>query len=944
MIYTAVPGRAIPLGYVGENKIEAVVFDRSAWVDEYGPGTIELVHRRRQDTDPLPVLVDVSGGVVTWTITDADTAYRGAGECQLTYFGPDGQIKKSEIWQTLTMRSLTSSEEVPEPYEGWVEQVLASAVAAAQSEEDAEAFAAGTRGGETVESDDPAYHNNAKYYSEQAAEYAATFETDKTLAVADKAADAKTVGARFVSDEKVINHAHSYVNYDYDTPFHQVENPDAPQTEWKKRIGIDRVGMIVTLNRQTGMQYSGYLRINGDMNPVTDSLQTTSGGVATWTSGVALKTGHQYAAVATLLSGTCSYEDSTTHVPAVWIYAAGESTRLGTETRSEDERTVTRTFTAEEGKTYNLAIRFISGEYICSNACILVELIDLTESTEAQLDGRLTTVEQTVADLKEDIRETRYRLTSGSITSSGAITSDKTYIRTTSQEIYPIESGDVLVADEGYEIASAHIYTSYNMWSSKNVAALTVTDAHRVEIPEDYVGKYLGFALQKTGMVGEDISAYVEDAQDHVSVVHEKWLENSLQALDGRVTSLESGNVPDYYFADDYVQNKAAAINTIGFSIGKNAVRTVFITDYHLEDNTRRSPDLISYIMSYTGIKNVMFGGDAINHAKNYESMIGGYNLLCDFLRDFAPVAEKGNFCAITGNHEYNNADDGHPSVQIPQEAIYNILNEPTWYKQTSLWPLSGEETNAFYVDDDAAKMRVYGIDCGYGGNISLATAKAVTASFSTVPEGYGVLLFSHRGTTLIKDGDVILGSAVSSKYQPILDAAVAMNDGASATVTYPGEAPWTVDFTSCQRAFLGAICGHVHYDDFVFADGRFPLISTRADTGAKNRDSAAYRIAGTIAEQAFDVVQLDAASATIYMTRIGYGADRIFHVGAAAVTGTETLESKLSGTLTWTSSDETVATVASGVVTAVSSGSASITATDENGNIEVWPISAQPD
>ena len=33
---------------------------------------------------------------------------------------------------------------------------------------DSEAYGAGTRGGEAVESDDPAYHNNAQYYSAQA--------------------------------------------------------------------------------------------------------------------------------------------------------------------------------------------------------------------------------------------------------------------------------------------------------------------------------------------------------------------------------------------------------------------------------------------------------------------------------------------------------------------------------------------------------------------------------------------------------------------------------------------------------------------------------------------------------------------------------------------------------------------------------------------------------
>ena len=66
--------------------------------------------------------------------------------------------------------------------------------AAEDAQSDAEAYGAGTRGGEAVGSSDPAYHNNAKYYSEQARESAATFETDKTLAVADKAADAKATG------------------------------------------------------------------------------------------------------------------------------------------------------------------------------------------------------------------------------------------------------------------------------------------------------------------------------------------------------------------------------------------------------------------------------------------------------------------------------------------------------------------------------------------------------------------------------------------------------------------------------------------------------------------------------------------------------------------------------------------------------------------------------
>lgn len=137
MIYTVKPGRAIPLGYVGENRVEAVVFERACWVEEFGPGSFQLVHRRSCDAEALPVAVSASDGVVTWTISDADTAYRGPGEAQLTYITLDGKIKKSEIYQTLVTRSLVSGTDVPEPYEGWVEQVQQAAADADAAKNDA---------------------------------------------------------------------------------------------------------------------------------------------------------------------------------------------------------------------------------------------------------------------------------------------------------------------------------------------------------------------------------------------------------------------------------------------------------------------------------------------------------------------------------------------------------------------------------------------------------------------------------------------------------------------------------------------------------------------------------------------------------------------------------------------------------------------------------------
>lgn len=93
-----------------------------------------------------------------------------------------------------------------------------SASAASADALEAEGYAVGKQNGTDVGSSSPYYHNNAKYYKEQAAASAtsaesaktaaqaaqaaaetaaATFETDTTLAVSGKAADAKVTGDNF---------------------------------------------------------------------------------------------------------------------------------------------------------------------------------------------------------------------------------------------------------------------------------------------------------------------------------------------------------------------------------------------------------------------------------------------------------------------------------------------------------------------------------------------------------------------------------------------------------------------------------------------------------------------------------------------------------------------------------------------------------------------------
>lgn len=71
-------------------------------------------------------------------------------------------------------------------------------------------------------------------------------------------------------------------------------------------------------------------------------------------------------------------------------------------------------------------------------------------------------------------------------------------------------------------------------------------------------------------------------------------------------------------------------------------------------------------------------------------------------------------------------------------------------------------------------------------------------------------------------------------------------------------------------------------------------------------------------------------------LIRFGAGIDRYFHVTPISP---DTLTTRLSGTITWSSSDTSVATVSSGVVTGVGTGKCAILAKDENSNYECWIV-----
>ena len=49
------------LGKQGENRARQIRFDISSWMDNFGPGTVQLLHQRRGDEAPYPVAVEQAG-------------------------------------------------------------------------------------------------------------------------------------------------------------------------------------------------------------------------------------------------------------------------------------------------------------------------------------------------------------------------------------------------------------------------------------------------------------------------------------------------------------------------------------------------------------------------------------------------------------------------------------------------------------------------------------------------------------------------------------------------------------------------------------------------------------------------------------------------------------------------------------------------------------------
>ena len=106
--------------------------------------------------------------------------------------------------------------------------------------------------------------------------------------------------------------------------------------------------------------------------------------------------------------------------------------------------------------------------------------------------------------------------------------------------------------------------------------------------------------------------------------------------------------------------------------------------------------------------------------------------------------------------------------------------------------------------------------------------------------------------------------------------------------------------------------------------------------TGYIDTISTETRTPFTVSEDLWSVCIYKPISNVVHTIRFGSGKDRHFHVTPIEP---QTVSTILDGTITWSSSDTSVATVNNGVISRVGTGTCAILAKDAIGNYECWTV-----
>ena len=514
--------------------------------------------------------------------------------------------------------------------------------------------------------------------------------------------------------------------------------------------------------------------------------------------------------------------NATPENPIVEIYARSTNITTGSITNICFTKTQGEQYQAYNGKTVSLPANNVALYDGINNIWSDGSSIVVTISVD---DGRLVAIENDVDNIEEQIQSINDKFIPKEISTTIAVTSgtqtykDIDFDFKAGQRISLLLSGDAgIVSTETSAFfidRTNNVYLPYTKYNQ----AVEYTLSNDISKIRCNIGdsRAIGSGSVTFSITILSVNYRLSESEERIEA-----LENTLAPISSDFSQFD---LPDYYFADNYIQNKISRINTLAKSAVANGDAFVFISDQHWAQNAKKSPALLRYIHNNTHLNLLFNGGD---------SGEGGSNEYCDLIRK----AWDGKIYHATGNHEYYNGGNN--------ANLYYMLH---MYNNDQI---GNPQEHYYYVDNNQAKIR-YIILNSDGTSAYTAGQLAWFESALNVDSGWGIIIIVHWMYMVNWGTNVVtLGSSVT---QPFVDA---INN-------YDG-----------NGEIIAIIQGHTHRDRITFtAENGIPVILTTCDKYVSSESGGNYDIdvtreINTISEQALDVFIVNRNTKTINIIRIG--------------------------------------------------------------------------
>ena len=326
-------------------------------------------------------------------------------------------------------------------------------------------------------------------------------------------------------------------------------------------------------------------------------------------------------------------------------------------------------------------------------------------------------------------------------------------------------------------------------------------------------------------------------------------------------------HIPEYY--RDYMSQKEKKIleNIDSF----NSFAFAFITDIHIQRNTKHSPALMRRIKTSCAIKTILGGGDWQTAWNSDEQ---GKNAIVDDMIEIRNLFFDLPMIKTIGNHEW--AYGGNNQYNISTDEAYNIYYRSDEEKAKSeiVYSENGNGTY-FYSDDKTNKIRYISVNCmDYADDLDIS--KYNKEWYFSISEEQIAWLKSSLNLPS-NDWLCVVFSHVplwTSSERPFGTSTLVVNAEKIGKVI-SGYTSKTEEFSAHKGTLVCWLAGHTHRDALIEWHGTH-MVVTNADCFIRG-EGAQTRTLGTTSEQCFDVFCINKKERNVKIVRIGAGENREF-------------------------------------------------------------------